>query len=342
MRGGIGVVIAGVLFGAGCQSDEVFQCQNDDQCVSSGAPGMCQPSGYCSFADAECSSGFRYGDSAPPGLAGQCVEPVDAGSTGVDPTATTTMLPVTTSTTGSTTLTTTTDAESTTQPDGSTSTSTDGSSSDGSGSTSDGSSSSGGASSSSAMACPEFVDEFNNGAVEEDPWEWFQASPPIISEPGEALRFAIAEGHQGFGFIEMAGVDLAEGYAVAHLTSLPQDDAAQFLLRAFPQSGGGSIALALTGGTELSIRNDDAFVDAVNFPGAPDELWMEFYFAGAMVSFAYSFNGEDFVFMQSVPVPGDYSAADISLMGGAFAPTTAPLHFIEVDDFEFCSMPFGA
>lgn len=335
-------MVAGVLLSAGCQSDAVFECQSDDQCVSSGAPGMCQPSGYCSFADPECASGFRYGDSAAPGLAGQCVEPVGGGSTGMGPTSNTTMLPATTSTTGTTTAVTTTEPESTGQPDGSSGTSSEDSSSEG-GASSDASSSGGASSSSSGdPICPEFVDEFNNGAVEENPWQWSQASPPIISEPGEALRFAIDEGHQGFGFIEMPGVDIANGYAVAHLTSLPQDDSAQFLLRAFPGSGGGSIALALTGGTELSIRNDDAFVDSVNFPAAPDELWMEFYFEGAMVSFAYSFDGDDFIFMQTIPVPGDYSLADVSLMGGAFSPTTTPLHFIEVDDFEFCSMPFGA
>ncbi len=252
------------------------------------------------------------------------------------------MLPATTSTTGSTTAVTTTDPESTGQPDESTGTSTEVSSSGG-GSSSDASSSGGGSSSSSGeLGCPEFVDEFNNGAVEEEPWQWSQASPPIISEPGEALRFAISQGHQGFGFIEMPGVDIANGYAVAHLTSLPQDDFAQFLLRAFPDSGGGSISLVLTGGTELAIRNDGAFVDAVTFPAPPDELWMEFYFEGGMASFAYSFDGDVFVFMQTVPVPGDYSVADLSLMGGAYSPTTAPLHFIEVDDFEFCSMPFGA
>ena len=140
----------------------------------------------------------------------------------------------------------------------------------------------------------------------------------------------------------MSGVDIAQGYAVAHLTSLPQDDFAQFLMRAFPESGGGSVALVLTAGVELSIRIDDAFVDAVTFDAIPDELWMEFYFSRGTASFAYSLDGENFVFMQTLAVPGDYSVADVSLMGGSFGPTTVPLHFIEVDDFEFCSMPFGA
>ena len=93
MRAGLGLVVAGLLVGAGCQSEDVFQCQSDMQCVSSGVEGMCQPSGYCSFADGMCESGFRYGDSAPPGLAGQCVEPEATGSSGPDPTGNTTMLP---------------------------------------------------------------------------------------------------------------------------------------------------------------------------------------------------------------------------------------------------------
>ena len=52
-----------------------FHCDRDDQCTGG---GTCEPLGLCSFADGECASGRRYGDSSG-GLSRVCVgdEPVD-------------------------------------------------------------------------------------------------------------------------------------------------------------------------------------------------------------------------------------------------------------------------
>lgn len=44
---------------------------------------MCEPSGYCSFDDADCESGRRYGSFAGQGLSGACVPALGGSSTGV-------------------------------------------------------------------------------------------------------------------------------------------------------------------------------------------------------------------------------------------------------------------
>lgn len=55
-----------------------FGCQDAAQC---GDNAFCETNGFCSFPDAECPSGRRYGEHAPTGLAGACVDPV-AGTEG--------------------------------------------------------------------------------------------------------------------------------------------------------------------------------------------------------------------------------------------------------------------
>lgn len=67
-----------LLLGVGCSNSETFNCQDDAGC---GANGQCEGNGFCSFPDAECESGRRYGDLAGAGLQGQCVA-VNEGSTG--------------------------------------------------------------------------------------------------------------------------------------------------------------------------------------------------------------------------------------------------------------------
>lgn len=69
---------------------------------------MCQASGYCSFDDAECGSGQRYGAHAPAHIAGTCVDPGNADTqgdtftTGPDP-STSLTTSATTTATGTTT-----------------------------------------------------------------------------------------------------------------------------------------------------------------------------------------------------------------------------------------------
>lgn len=71
-----------------------FTCSDESDCIGSGADGVCQPDGFCSFPDAACSSGQRYGSHSG-ALSGECVPQID-DTTG-DPT-----LPTDTSTSSST------------------------------------------------------------------------------------------------------------------------------------------------------------------------------------------------------------------------------------------------
>lgn len=61
----MGLALASV---AGCAGSE--QCSKDADCATE---GLCEPTGFCSFADEECPTGRRYRDEAPAGQAGACV-----------------------------------------------------------------------------------------------------------------------------------------------------------------------------------------------------------------------------------------------------------------------------
>jgi len=57
-----------------CVSETPFLCTDSAQCISDGEGGTCESTGFCSFEDAECESGRRYGKAAGDGLANECVE----------------------------------------------------------------------------------------------------------------------------------------------------------------------------------------------------------------------------------------------------------------------------
>lgn len=58
---------------AGCGPDG-FACESDGQCGDGELLGTCEASGFCSFPDATCESGRRYGEHAPDDLADSCVD----------------------------------------------------------------------------------------------------------------------------------------------------------------------------------------------------------------------------------------------------------------------------
>lgn len=61
-----------MLATTGCRT-EAFSCQTDDGCRLETLQGFCEPSGYCSFPDEDCDSGWRYGENGPSAIAGECV-----------------------------------------------------------------------------------------------------------------------------------------------------------------------------------------------------------------------------------------------------------------------------
>jgi hypothetical protein len=71
----------------GCLNIGAYTCSDSTQCTRDGEPGYCQPTGYCSYQDPTCPvTGFRYGDEAEDGLAGECVMLTGATDTDIGPT----------------------------------------------------------------------------------------------------------------------------------------------------------------------------------------------------------------------------------------------------------------
>jgi hypothetical protein len=82
------IVWAAVVVGIGslaCAPDDVFECASDQQC---GGEGVCESTGFCSFPDATCASGRRYG-ALSGAFAGECVgEAPDTDATSTTPAST--------------------------------------------------------------------------------------------------------------------------------------------------------------------------------------------------------------------------------------------------------------
>jgi len=55
-----------------------FRCADSPACVRSGVSGTCEGNHWCSFPDAACASGRRYGEFAGDGLASACVTAADS------------------------------------------------------------------------------------------------------------------------------------------------------------------------------------------------------------------------------------------------------------------------
>ena len=93
-----GVLSLALLTVVGCTGGSEFNCQEDADC---GQDGLCEPNGFCSFPDAACETGRRYGDLAGTGLANECVAPAESTTTSAgetdDESATSTTGPFTTS-----------------------------------------------------------------------------------------------------------------------------------------------------------------------------------------------------------------------------------------------------
>ena len=70
------VATAGLAHGCG---PAVFACEDSAGCAGAGSTGVCEADGWCSFPDASCAGGRRYGAHAGAGQAGTCVG--DEGTT---------------------------------------------------------------------------------------------------------------------------------------------------------------------------------------------------------------------------------------------------------------------
>ena len=77
--GGHVVALVLALSPLACLRSTTFTCATSTDC---GTDGVCEPNNFCSFADASCAQGRRYGSLSGP-VAGQCVgdqTPTDGGA----------------------------------------------------------------------------------------------------------------------------------------------------------------------------------------------------------------------------------------------------------------------
>ena len=61
-----------IVHATGCLRTTAFQCSDSTDCARGGGPGVCEPTGFCSFDDGNCNGGRRYGELSGP-FAGQCI-----------------------------------------------------------------------------------------------------------------------------------------------------------------------------------------------------------------------------------------------------------------------------
>lgn len=110
-----------LVMAAGC-SPNTFACLDDESCAGGPPGGRCEASGFCSFPDDACESGYRYGEFAGTTLANECVGTAEGtgsssgGGVSTDPTldpSTTTDASTTSPTSADESTTTTTDASTT-------------------------------------------------------------------------------------------------------------------------------------------------------------------------------------------------------------------------------------
>ncbi|MFT3692800.1 MAG: thrombospondin type 3 repeat-containing protein [Kofleriaceae bacterium] len=72
-----------VVLLSACEPIATFACSESTQCrLGDASAGVCQPTGYCSFTDTTCASGYRYDSSAGAGLSAACVPTVAADRDG--------------------------------------------------------------------------------------------------------------------------------------------------------------------------------------------------------------------------------------------------------------------
>jgi len=69
------------MLASGCIKAAAFECTSDPQCTRAGMQGSCEQVGFCSFPDATCASGRRFGDVSG-SYTQQCVGDASDGTHG--------------------------------------------------------------------------------------------------------------------------------------------------------------------------------------------------------------------------------------------------------------------
>ncbi len=312
---------ASLLLASGCAQD-AFRCASASQCQHAGHSGTCQSTGFCSFPDDDCTSGMRYGADAPRGLANHCVEPEDEDAGNTECQGETCPQDGSSTTTGSSNA--ATDGDS-----GSTSTSTT--------SVSFGSSAGSDASSGGGNDCPQIVDEFNDGIVDNELWTVVHAAG--VTESSGTIRFAVVPQVGGVAGVELpalAFVDASVRVDVVQLSTL-----ADFPFRLALDADAGNIEVSINGGESISVERDGITQASVAVGDPTDGVSLEIVSTLGSVYVSAGPAGADNLDLLPLGKFGlPYAADDVrlSLLAGTNSNTAdAPPFSVQLDRFSYCS-----
>lgn len=289
---GNALAVALCIFGiSGCTGAGAFVCVGDEDCNAQPG-GQCEASGYCSFPDAACITGQRYGDAAGEGLSQRCV-PAEEGSTSE---ATTTTTTASTSPTGVSTLGSTMTDDSTSSAGSSTSGTTQGVtiSTSGSSSSSDSSDSSSGASDSSPTGADSSSSTDTTGS---------SSSTDTTGQAG--CEFAVSDSFDGASFgpewaPDSAEVSIGGGNLIIHV---PASNTDFDFLRPTQTLSGENISIVAS----LADAPDQEFSQAlVAFTDIPSDSSIDFVIGPDAVS-AREWTGTKFISHAQIPfVPTEH------------------------------------
>lgn len=314
-----------------CRSG-AFACSDDQQCGA----GVCESTGYCSFPDASCDSGQRYGELAASELAGQCVDPSpggDSGSSGSTVPSTTGEPPPDTSN-GDTTVgdpgagSTAALADSTTSAAGeSTADVTIG----GSGST---------GTTGPGQVCPDLFDDFEDGVI--DP-VWELSHPEFIVEAGGVLQIIVDPPIGPFvEAIVPDAYDVSQGWFRAELAETSDSVYAQQDVELFNGDDVDESFVVIVEGDNLIARYrpvGGGFENIVVTEFVPGEhVWVQLRGEGDTIYFETSPDGVTFESFASYVSPFSLSNVRPGLRASNYM-TLAADDIVSYEQIALCSQP---
>jgi hypothetical protein len=292
-----------------CRS-AAFVCSDDEQCGA----GMCQSVGYCSFPDASCDSGQRYGELASSELAGECVDPQpdeDSSSAGT----------TVASTNGGTSSVATHDGtsdDSASTAGGSVSTAgaeTVGADSAGSETTTGATADSGDSDTGPGLRCPDYLDDFEDGVIGA---QWELHHPEFVVETGGVLQIIVDPPIGPFvGAILIESFDLSQGWFRAELDETPDSSYTQQDVEVFNADDLDESLLILVEGNELIARYrplGGGFENIIVIGFLPSEhVWLQLRGDGDTMHFETSPDGITFESFASYDSPFALSNVRVGL-----------------------------
>lgn len=304
--------------------------------MAQGAFGMCQANGYCSFPDAECPSGQRYGELAGGGFAGLCVED-EAGTTGAPSVSTSTdgasSGPGDASTLG---------ADSATTAGTHTSSGPAASSSDGddTNTSSDGDTSSESTTTGPSLNCSISSDDFEDGTIDQN---WMVVLSDFIVEQDGALQITLSgSGTDGYPQLRRFPVpwDMNEGYIRVEVTVPPPIASAQMYIEMFDVDFG-TIRFIMTDGDLEAQYAPDFGAPVVIESTLYDEeehAWLQMRLEDGMLYYETSTDGSSWQLFAESKIPLPVDTVVPVLAGGNFMDVPNDL-LVAAGSFEMCGNP---